>query len=164
MKKRIIKILILVLISIPLLLICCITILFLTLIAKYSSELPEADIESIELIKKPNICEIAKEKDYSSDIKDYDSLFTTHKGIDITGAVNNFSYCLSNKDSIPSPYTIQEIITYDHLNLKNESDKSCIDKLIKMDIFSLKLSQKHTNQEIEDFFMKQIEDCEKESL
>jgi hypothetical protein len=164
MKKKIIIILILVLITIPLLFICCITVIVLSVIAKYSSGLPEADLKLMELAEKPYICEKAKEKNYSSNIKDYDPVFSIHNGIDATGSVNNFSYCLGNKDSTPTPYTIHEIIAYEYLDIESESDTSCMVKLLKMDLFSFKLFQKQTNQEIEEFFVKQIEDCKKESL
>lgn len=161
MKKKAGKVVILVLVGIPIVLISCATVAILGIIAKFSSQLPDPDFETIKLIEKPYLCKLAEEKDYSTIITDYDSNFPNHKGIDIPKFSDNLNQCIRNKDLRPTPYTIQEIISYDRLGLENDTNQSCTYQLLRISVFSLRLAQKYTNQETENFFKNHVKTCER---
>lgn len=139
MKKKTTKYLILIIIGLPILIIGGITIVVLGAVARYSAQLPDPSPEAIRLIDKPYLCKLAKEKNFSVEISDYDPGFPTHKGIKPSKFGRNLSQCLSDKSSSYTPYTIEEI-------------------------FSLKFTQSHLDEQIEGFFQMHIKECKEDYI
>jgi len=142
----------------------CSVYFLLTWIAKYSSEVPRPEVP-ILIDSDSYLCLAIKDRNYSNNISHYDAEFRNHRGVDFLRIDDNVKKCIDNKQTSPSPYTLEELISIQILQRNNQfQENSCWEKLWKIELLSLRISQKYEKNELEEIFTNYINQCMKEEM